>query len=50
VDGAVQTKSGSVAMLWAETGMTVVSIAVFGLFAWLVIRLWPRPKVTTAAV
>jgi PAT family beta-lactamase induction signal transducer AmpG len=50
VEGAVQTKSGSVAMLWAETGMTVVSIAVFGLFAWLVIRLWPRPKVTMAAV
>jgi PAT family beta-lactamase induction signal transducer AmpG len=50
VEGAVQTKSGSVAMLWAETGMTVVSIAVFGLFAWLVIRLWPRPKVTLAAV
>lgn len=32
VEGAVQTKSGSVAMLWADAGLTVGGIAVFGLF------------------
>ena len=43
-EGAVQTKSGSIAMLWVETGMTVASIALFGLFAWAVITFWPKPK------
>lgn len=48
IEGAVQTKYGSVAMLWAEVLLTAGGIAVFGLFAWIVTAGWRRPKVPLA--
>jgi PAT family beta-lactamase induction signal transducer AmpG len=48
-EGAVQTRSGSIAMLWTETGMTFASIAAFGVFVWLVVTLWPKPSTAIVA-
>lgn len=50
VEGAVQTRSGSIAMLWADAGLTIGGIALFGLFAFAVARLWKRAEPAAVAV
>jgi PAT family beta-lactamase induction signal transducer AmpG len=49
IEGAVQTKYGSTAMLWSEAILTAGGVVVFGLFAWAVIGMWPKPKLALAA-
>ncbi len=44
VEGAVQTRSGSVAMLWADAGLTLGGIAIFILFALVVRRVWKQSE------
>ena len=49
IEGAVQTRYGSSAMLWSEALLTFGGIVVFGLFAWMVTGLWPKPRAALAA-
>jgi len=49
VEGAVQTRSGSIAMLWTDAGLTLGGIILFGVFATGVNWLWRRSVALAAA-
>jgi MFS transporter, PAT family, beta-lactamase induction signal transducer AmpG len=49
IEGAVQTRSGSVAMLWADAGITLGGIALFGAFAAVVNVLGQKGRPARAA-
>ena len=49
IEGAVQTKMGSAAMLWSEALLTFGGIVAFGLFALGVKQLWSKRMIALAA-